>query len=368
LLNWKIKDASGDSYTFEQSKSIAPHAVATFPRTDTAVVLNNKNETLQLIAPNGDVVDTVVYASAPNGQTYERTGETWGWSGEETTSTSTSSTAVVLASSSTQNTPSTQLASSSTTTTLSSQAATRAVSYPAVSIAGAKSLADKSRAQIQGSVIALPGAFGRQVFYLMDETGGIQVYFYDGTFPTMSLDQKVRVRGELSTSHGERRLKAGTVTDIVPMNENAAVRPVETTIENIADEQTGALITLDGQVQSLSENKLVIEQGNATLVVNLKSNPTIDANQYERGDKLIVTGVLTRYDEELRIRPRANDDVVVKESATSVSAATSQNSGLSLSQEIQSQAGILLLVSTVVALCGFALLYMRKRQAALSAS
>lgn len=184
----------------------------------------------------------------------------------------------------------------------------------------------------------------------------------------MNLGQQVRVRGELSTSHGERRLKAGDITDIAALTETSSINARPTTVEELSEDQVGTLISLNGQIQSLSDNELAIQQNEATLVVYLKSNPLIDANQFERGDSLSVTGVLTSYDSEQRLRPRANTDIVVTQHAADVLASATAQSGKAQSQNLQTQLGILLFTISAAALGAFALIHSRKRRVALAAS
>ena len=366
LRAWKIEDASMDQFVFSTSQILAPRATITLPRTQTGLALNNKDETLKLITSNGSVIDTVTYGTAPNGETYKRSGSGWTWSGEDAPSQSAPAPATSSATSqvsTTQSIPSAPTApGKQVVKTSTSSSSTRAVNYPAVSIANAKTLSDNARAQIEGTVIALPGTFGRQVMYLMDETGGIQVYFYDGSFPTLRLGQLVRVRGEMTTSRGERRVKISAASDIVPQEIDTTIAATNTTVIDLELIQVGTLVVVEGQVQSRAENKLVVEQDGATLTVYLKSDPAIDANRFERGDRVSVTGVLTLYDNEQRLRPRTDDDLVVKESAASVLGTSAMQGGIAQSQNRQSQMGTLLLLSVIVALGGYAVMRTLKRR------
>ena len=49
-------------------------------RPTTKSTLNNSGDTLLLIQPNTDIIDTVTYKETPRGQSYNRTESDWVWS------------------------------------------------------------------------------------------------------------------------------------------------------------------------------------------------------------------------------------------------------------------------------------------------
>lgn len=81
LSKWQIKDTNGSIKTFiipDNTKLVRGFTI--FKRTETNLMLNNDEDGLILIDPNGDIHDTVSYIKAPLGQSYNKTDSGWVWS------------------------------------------------------------------------------------------------------------------------------------------------------------------------------------------------------------------------------------------------------------------------------------------------
>ncbi len=345
LQDWTIEDGSTDRYTIEDSTPLAAGATIRLMRTQTKITLNNGGDTLELIADDGAVVDQVTYGNAAKGATYARVNGAWQWSAtaavQESKPAASNSTAPPTTSAATN-------ASNSTNATYASSTTASRVAQ-SVTVEQAKTKADGQQVSIKGVVIVEPGAFGSQIFYLADETGGIQVYLYTGDFPELIIGDVVQLTGEMSTSRGERRVKLSGSTNVVPASGAFESNPQALSLEQIDELYVGSLIITQGQIQSKSSTKLILEESGATLTIYLKQNPTIDPNQFERGDTIDVTGVLTTYDGELRLRPRSLADIRIVEEALFATAVVSESRGGG------SMAGLVLLFSTISALCALAL-------------
>ena len=316
-------------------------------RPQTSIALNNSGDTLELIAPDRDVVDKVTYGNATKGAVYQFKDGSWSWS---QTKTATSVTPV-------SNTQSSSTKSSTVSASFASYSSASANAF--ITIEQARQKKDGEMVKVKGVVTATPGTFGTQVCYVMDETGGIQIYLHDGSYPVLAIGDVIELTGELSTSHGERRIKLNEGTDIRMSSETLSAQPTFYSITEIEEHLVGQLISTKGQIQSKSATKLVIEQFGSTIVIYLKSNPAIDPNQFERGDLITVTGVLSQYDGELRIRPRSLEDVKIDESTQAVTGST-QTPDQTPTQE--SQAGMILLLSTIAGIGLLAVWHYRPRK------
>ena len=82
LSGWKIQDTIGSitTYTFPEGTKIGPKDFLVLSRPTTKITLNNSNEGLLLIKPDGNILDKVTYEKAPRGQSYNRMGSHWDWS------------------------------------------------------------------------------------------------------------------------------------------------------------------------------------------------------------------------------------------------------------------------------------------------
>ena len=74
LSGWKIEDILGKTtiYTISAGTKISSEGFLAFLRPATKITLNNKEDGLNLIQPNGNVIDKVIYEKAPIGESYNR--------------------------------------------------------------------------------------------------------------------------------------------------------------------------------------------------------------------------------------------------------------------------------------------------------
>lgn len=82
LSLWKIADTVGKTttYTFPKGTKIPPKGFLLLDRPKTKITLNNSGDGLNLIQPDGKIIDLVVYEGSPRGQSYNRIDSKWFWS------------------------------------------------------------------------------------------------------------------------------------------------------------------------------------------------------------------------------------------------------------------------------------------------
>lgn len=82
LSKWQIADTAGRTftYTFPAGTKISVQGFLVLPRPESKITLNNDEDELLLIQPNGNVLDKVNYQKAPRGQSYNKTESGWVWS------------------------------------------------------------------------------------------------------------------------------------------------------------------------------------------------------------------------------------------------------------------------------------------------
>ncbi|MBI5794600.1 lamin tail domain-containing protein, partial [Candidatus Uhrbacteria bacterium] len=387
LTGWTVEDASGKTTDLSSlTMTTGSYVVVDSPKGR----LNNDTDTIILRDPTGQVIDSVAYGgdalpSPKDGEALARTGNVFVITQtpspaqanqiETQEAVMVEQVAIVTANPVSDESPTVESVALSpeqqektvspspkktSTAKLTSSTPKKTGSKAVLSstIFESKGLPDDARVRLEGIVTALPGSFARQIFYLMDETGGIQVYFYDADFPQMSLGDAVSVTGVLSTSHGERRIKMSAQTNLAQIDRDLSVTPTVLKVAELVGQQVGSLVSVKGLVQTRENEKLVIEENGSTLIVSLKSEPSIDSAPFERGDHVTVTGILTSYDGELRLRPRSQDDIVVDEPAAALTLST-QDTGKGLFESTQAQTGIVLLVLTAA---GLGLLAIRRNQ------
>ncbi len=82
LYKWKVQDTTGSitTYTFLERTKIGPKGFLILSRPTTKITLNNSGDGLNLIQPNGNILDTMNYEKAPRAQSYNLTETGWLWS------------------------------------------------------------------------------------------------------------------------------------------------------------------------------------------------------------------------------------------------------------------------------------------------
>lgn len=82
LSKWQIADTAGGTftYTLPAGTKISAQEFLVLPRPESKITLNNDEDGLLLIQPNGNILDKVNYQKAPLGQSYNKTENSWVWS------------------------------------------------------------------------------------------------------------------------------------------------------------------------------------------------------------------------------------------------------------------------------------------------
>jgi len=82
LSEWQLTDTVGKTttYSFPMGRKILPQGFLVISRPITKITLNNDGDGLNLIQPNGKIIDSVIYEKAPRGQSFNKTNSGWVWS------------------------------------------------------------------------------------------------------------------------------------------------------------------------------------------------------------------------------------------------------------------------------------------------
>ena len=80
LSGWQIADTTDKIYTFLIGTKISAQGFLVLFRPETKITLNNDEDGLSLIQPNGNILDNVNYQKPPQGQSLNRIEDGWVWS------------------------------------------------------------------------------------------------------------------------------------------------------------------------------------------------------------------------------------------------------------------------------------------------
>ncbi len=89
LSGWQIKDSVGTVVVFiiPTGTKIFSNGYLVFTRPETKIILNNNEDGLFLLYPNGEIADSVIFQKSPTGQSYNKISPGWQWSQDITKGT-----------------------------------------------------------------------------------------------------------------------------------------------------------------------------------------------------------------------------------------------------------------------------------------
>lgn len=304
LRGWTLSDASGRPHRFDASLVIGPDELLTLTRAETRVALNNTADSVTLTAPDGSVTDSHSYESPPKGSALVRADAQWVW-----TRTPTPDEPNVVS----QDDPSGPEA-----------ARPAAAKVPAARVASASGAGRSVTTRVEGTVLVEPGVLGKQIFYVETETGGLQVYKYDASFPDLAPGDRVAVSGTMSENRGEPRLKVASDSHVDVTAGGDAPVPEVVSIAGLTATDHGRLIRVTGTVLSRSGAKAIIEHEGAKLSVRVAEGTGADAGVLAKGANLEIAGILVATESGITLLPRSADDLTVipDESEQEAAAAT----------------------------------------------
>ncbi|MEI6510945.1 MAG: lamin tail domain-containing protein [Candidatus Uhrbacteria bacterium] len=320
LQGWSVTDASGKTFSPSSPMQIEPGATLTLFRATTKIVLNNTSDSVALSAPDGTLIDSISYDSPPIGSILRLQDSKWVWSGNVTGAKPGAVSAGVTA------TPSAPMA-------------------PASSSGGSV-----SHSRVSGTVLVAPGVLGKQIFYVDDGDGGVQVYKNDADFPDLKEGDVVTITGTTSEAHGEERLKVGKKDSIsiVSSAEPEAAEP--TSIADISEEDHGRLLRVAGIVLVRSGSHATLEDHGAQIAVRVAEGTGIDASVFAKGTTVEVTGILVAAGGTLTLLPRSPDDISVTQAATPATSAATVPTGRAAQASGDQQAAGVITAGTLLSL------------------
>jgi uncharacterized protein YdeI (BOF family) len=181
-------------------------------------------------------------------------------------------------------------------------------SYGCLPVAGAKELNTNTNVCITGIVKSLPGKPYANYFYIQDDSGGIQIYSYKKDFPKLALGDRVRVNGQIGTSSGETRVRTGA-GGIIRISEGTEIEGQQKTVDEISSEDSGTLVSVEGEITKLKSSLLYLDDGAAELAVTLPQKANIDRAALKEGLTVRVTGIVVQNNGGIRLVPRSSDDI-----------------------------------------------------------
>ncbi|MDD4271627.1 MAG: lamin tail domain-containing protein [Patescibacteria group bacterium] len=299
LLNWRVENSNG-KYEFKSEELIKAGAFYVLDNAKSKLAFKNTADVVILYNNLDELADQVDYANAVQGEIYARgANNKWFWT--------------------TKATPGEE-------NIISLAASEASIKYKAASISGnadehAETTLEKVRqmeigslVKVKGTVAAPPGILGVQIFYIVGSPG-IQIYNYKKDFPALKVGDYIEVMGELAQTQGELRIKTKDKSNISFLEHKDAPAALAIKAEEISEENIGQLLTITGEITDKKSTSLYIDDGSDEMFVYIKQNTGIDTKSLTAGQKVSVTGILSKTQTGFRLLPRYQSDIAVIESA-----------------------------------------------------
>ena len=316
LNGFKLDDDEGGSQPHKiKDVIIQPQSYLVFERTITNLALNNGGDKARLFDAAGNLVQEIKYDRAPEGLSWSRlpadsAGQMdGGYLWTQPTKGAVNSTVAVL--------NSTESGSKKTATIIE------------VSLKDLRQEDAGERVKVRGIVSAPPGILGSQIFYIAGS--GAQVYMYKKDFPDLKIGDMVEVVGELVESQGEPRIKVTKKEEIKIVKSGEPLVAKEVVLAEVNDDLSGSLVFVSGIIIEERGQRLIIDDGGNELDVYLKKSTGIEMSLLKEGDRISLTGILTKNKNGFELWPRFVEDIqILEKSAMGASAepATGESKGV----------------------------------------
>ena len=297
LLSWQIEDNS-KSQTFDENFIIEAGNYLVLESQELEITLNNGGEILTLYDPNGEVVDIFEYEKTSSGISNIRLLENGTFSMEVYQTK-----AITKGSQNEYVDPNDVF-----------------YGVEVLTIAEARSQKLGEKICIQGVITVETNLLGSKLFYIQDDTGGIQVYFYEESYwQNYKVGDKLKLFGELKEVKGESRIYINDPNGVLKVSSKNEVNRATLNTGNIDEESEGRLVVVTGEIVETSGKTFYVDDGSGEIKILIKSSTGIETPEKKRGQYAGIVGIVSQYgtDEEgnlsYRILPRYATDIIISD-------------------------------------------------------
>jgi len=178
-------------------------------------------------------------------------------------------------------------------------------------ISEVKKLPLGSLVKTTGIVAVAPGLLGERTFYL--QGSGIRVVLPAAFGPVLSVGMNLEIAGKLAMFHNELELRVAAADDVKISGDQSAVAAHPVPTGQIGETLEGYLVRIAGTVTSSSGDTFFLDDGSGQVRVYIRDSTGIAKPSMRKGENVTVTGIVSQYDENYRIMPRVQADIVVND-------------------------------------------------------
>ena len=329
LIGWRIDDILGKGskqHIIKENKIIKAKSHLVLTNEETKVIFNNSGDEVNLLWPDGTVVDSVSYEKSTEEWSYNWINDNWSWNRMITPDGNnmavpslTLSIKGKTLSSLTQTSEEILGAGSGASlydeieTDYSDAGAeenfTSGAEYIETTVAEAKKLPRFTLVKISGIVSAPPGIFSDNVFYITGS--GIQIYSESVDISEINIGDEVEISGRISEVGGEKRILLEKAGNLKIISRDNLVEPKIVSIADVGEAVEGHLITVEGEVAEIKDEVFFLDDGGRKIKIYIKPQTEIEKPEIKKGDRMAVTGQVSRTSAGYRILPRFQADLKI---------------------------------------------------------
>lgn len=334
LYYWQlddIPDGGSRPYTFKEKTKIKPGQFLVFYYPQIKITLNNSQDMVRLLDPDKKVVSQVKYPSAKEGFAFALDPKTkkWFWTEKPTPGKENQ---IVEPKEETKSSKKTGYTSSSKTEVKTEETEDFNL-LKIISIAQAREQEKNTKVKVKGQVTVEPGKLGAKVFYLQDETAGIQIYFSKEDFPQLNLGDLITVTGKVSEAQDEKKINISQKEDIAFLSHGEEPKAIFLKTGQISEEHEGRLVETEGEITKKVGTTFYLDDGSGTIRFYFKKETGVKKEGIKKGEKVKVKGIVSQTTSGYRILPRYENDVLVGETEI---AAVGENGGILSNKKLPS--------------------------------
>ncbi|MFA7049621.1 MAG: lamin tail domain-containing protein [Patescibacteria group bacterium] len=174
-----------------------------------------------------------------------------------------------------------------------------------------------AKTETEGMVINLPGEFGSQYFYILEEAENqknylecIQIYNYYKKFPDLKIGDKIKITGELSINDSGIKIKTKEAQDIIILSSNNDWPEMkETPISSLNELPNDSLVKIKGEINQNRANMVYIDDGEKEIIIEIKKGTKINKKTLEEGNFYTIEGLLVKKENEIEILPLSEKSI-----------------------------------------------------------
>lgn len=278
-------------------------------RASTSLALNNTTaETISLTDLSDNIIDQIGYSQAGEGRVLQRNHALeWEWVDDQAGAKQAIGASVIDDGQMLESVIDDEYEAE----TSASSTAEDGIKKEKMTIEQARASGLKKKLTVRGVVSVLPNVFSSQYLYILDETGGIQIYNYKKEFPVLAVGNYVEITGEIAQSGNMIRIKTAGKNDIQVLAPRVDIKPMVLAINEIGEDSLGGFVGIRGMITSLKSNYMYVDDGEAEITVYFKANAKIDKKTLLVGQSVVISGIVEKNKTEIQLWPRSQADIQV---------------------------------------------------------